>query len=610
MCGISGIFNFNGEQVNEQELYKMNEAIRHRGPDGNGQFIDGNAGIASNRLAIIDLREIANMPIHDVENRYVIVFNGEIFNYIEVREVLLKKGHKFNTASDTEVVLNSYKEWGEDCLHRLNGMWNFAIWDKQEKTMFCSVDRYGIKQLYYYKDKDRLIFGSEIKQLLTCGIDKSVNDEIIYDYLIFHFIDHTEQTFFKHINKLNAGCKLTIKNGEMKISRWYDLSPDNTMTDTKNLYDDFYNLLYDSVRLRLRSDVEVGSCLSGGLDSSAIVCIMHDILHAEGKAEMQKTFTAAFDIPEIDERPFVEEVVKQTNSTQYYLFPEVETFVKDLDRMTYHQDEPYTGSTVFAQWSVFKKIHETGIKVVLDGQGSDEILLGYFSFFPFHLKRNLLNPVKFISEYFNGINTTNLGMNKFTQNLIYFNMGSVRYRHVLRNSRQFVNESFISSHSRRDVFNEMIAATSLKENRLSNLWNISIPSLLRYEDRNSMAFSVEARIPFLDHRLVEYIFSIPFDKLIHKGWTKHVLRESLKGKIPEDIRMRKGKLAFSVPQKQWMKEISGYLIETFSNDFRAGKYIDKDKMIALIRSGNYNDKFLYRAFALEKWMKVFDLRSL
>ena len=609
MCGISGIYNFNGANVDEALLSKMNGIIRHRGPDGNGTFIDGNVGIGSNRLAIIDLREIANMPLHDTENRYVIVYNGEIFNYIEVRNELLKKGYKFNTDSDTEVVINSYKEWGEDCLHKLNGMWDFALWDKKEKTLFCSRDRYGIKPLYYYKDNDKLIFGSEIKQILSCGVDKSVNDEVVYDYLVFNFIDHTEQTFFKHIQKLQAGHKLTVKNGEMKVSRWYNLPADNIMTDTKNLYTDFYNLFYDSVRLRLRSDVEVGSCLSGGLDSSAIVCTMHNILRNEGKSEMQKTYTAVYDDPKIDERPYVEEVIRQTNSTKYYLFPDVKTFVNDLDSLTYHQDEPYTGSTVFAQWCVFKKIHETGIKVVLDGQGSDEILIGYFSFFPLYLKRRMLNPVKFISEYIHGINTTQLGISKFTQNFVYFNTGSFRYRHVMSASKQFVNQSFVSSHKRRDIFNEMIATGSLQSNRLSNLWNISIPSLLRYEDRNSMAFSVESRLPFLDHRLVEYIFSIPYDMLIKKGWTKHVLRESFKGKIPEDIRMRKGKLAFSVPQKEWLKEISDYLIETFSNDFRAGKYIDKDKIINVIKSGNYNDKILYRAFALEKWMKVFDLKS-
>lgn len=607
MCGISGIFNFNGAPVREKKLKEMNRLIRHRGPDGDGIFIDSNVGIGATRLAIIDLREISNMPLYDTENRYVIVYNGEIFNYIEIKKELLQKGYGFNTDSDTEVILNAYKEWGEGCLHKLNGMWAFAIWDKQEKTLFCSRDRYGIKPLYFYKDESTLIFGSEIKQILSCGVDKTVNDDTIYDYLIFNFIDHTENTFFKNITKLQAGHKFTIKNNEFKLSRWYDLPQNNYLQDTKNLYNDFYDLLYDSVRLRLRSDVEVGSCLSGGLDSSAIVCIMHEILHNEGKPEIQKTFTACYDDPLIDERPFVEEVIKQTNSTKYYLFPDVKGFSEDIDKMTYHQDEPYTGATVFAQWSVFKKIHETGIKVVLDGQGSDEILLGYFSFFPFHLKRNLLNPLKFISEYIGGVNTSNLGYNKFTQNLIYFNTGSVRYRHVLKNSRAFVQPDFISSHNRRDIFNQMIAASSIEDNRLSNLWNISLPSLLRYEDRNSMAFSVEARIPFLDHRLVEYIFSIPLDKLIHKGWTKHVLRESLKGKIPEDIRMRKGKLAFSVPQKKWLKEISPYLEDTFNNDFRSGKYIDRSKILNIIKSGNFNDKVLYRAFALEKWMKVFDL---
>jgi asparagine synthase (glutamine-hydrolysing) len=607
MCGISGIFNFNSEVVNKSLLAEMNRITRHRGPDGNGVFAEENVGLASNRLAIIDLREISNMPLYDTENRFVIVFNGEIFNYVEVKNELLKKGHKFNTNSDTEVILNSYKEWGEECLHKLNGMWAFAIWDKKEKTLFCSRDRYGIKPFYYYADSDRLIFASEIKQILYCGVDKSVNDEIIYDYLIFHFIDHTEQTFFKNIQKLQAGHKLTVKNGKMTVAGWYNLPENNPIADTKNLYNDFYNLLYDSVRLRLRSDVEVGSCLSGGLDSSAIVCTMHEILHNEGKPEIQKTYTAAYDEPEIDERPFVEEVIKQTNSTKYYLFPDIKTFLNDLDSLTYHQDEPYTGATVFAQWCVFKKIHETGIKVVLDGQGSDEILLGYFSFFPFHLKRSLLNPVKFVAEYARGVSTTQLGLNKFTQNFVYFNTGFIRYRHVIRSSKNFINQSFVSSHNRMDIFNEMIAASNLQSNRLSNLWNISLPSLLRYEDKNSMAFSVEARLPFLDHRLVEFIFSIPLDKLIHKGWTKHVLRESLKGKIPEDIRMRKGKLAFSVPQKKWLGEISDYLIETFSNDFRAGKYIDKNNILNSVKSGRYNDKLLYRAFALEKWMKVFDL---
>lgn len=607
MCGISVIFNFNGEKVDINRINRLNEIITHRGPDGHGSFAEDNIGIGATRLAIIDLRDIADMPLYDVDNRYVIVYNGEVFNYLEVREGLVKKGHKFKTDSDTEVIINAYKEYGEDCLHKLNGMWAFAIWDKRDKTLFCSRDRYGIKPFYYYVDKDRLIIGSEIKQILDCGVDKTVNDEIVYDYLVFHFIDHTEETFFKRIKKLQAGHKLTVRGNDVIIKKWYEL-PEKELGDTSGLYKDFYELLYDSVKLRLRSDVEVGSCLSGGLDSSSIVCIMHEILRNEGKPEIQKTFTAAYDDPVIDERPFVEEVVMQTNSTRYYLFPDLETFMNDIDKLTYHQDEPYTGATVFAQWCVFRKIHETGIKVVLDGQGADEILLGYFSFFPFYLKRKLINPINFVLEYLRGVGTTQLGYNKFTQNLVYFNTGSVRYRHVLRNSRAFVNQDFVNSFSRRELFNEIIAARSLRHNRLSNLWNISLPSLLRYEDKNSSAFSVEARLPFLDHRLVEFVFSIPYNKLIQKGWTKHVLRESMKNKIPEDIRMRKGKLAFSVPQKRWLGEMKDYLVDTFSNDFRSGKFIDNKKVIETIKSGSYNDKVLYRAFALEKWMKVFGLK--
>lgn len=608
MCGISGIFNLDGNPVQASQIESMNSLITHRGPDGHGVYTDGNIGIGSTRLAIIDLREIANQPMTDTDGRYVIVYNGEIFNYIELRNDLIKKGYRFNNNSDTEVILNSYKEYGEDCLHKLNGMWAFAIWDKKENSLFCSRDRYGIKPFYYYKDQNRFIFGSEIKQILDYKVDKSINDDIIYDYLVFNFIDHTEKTFFKNIKKLPAGWKIKVTENEFSVSKWYEL-PQGRIEGggVKTLYEDFYNLVYDSVRIRLRSDVEVGSCLSGGLDSSTIVCLMNDILHNEGKAEIQKTFTAAYDDPSIDERKYVEEVIRQTKSTKYYCFPDSKGLLEDFDKMVWHQEEPFTGSTVFAQWSVFRKIHETGIKVVLDGQGSDEILLGYFSFFPFHLKRFMLNPFKFFSEFFSGIDTTNLGLIKFSENLVYFNTPFIRYRHVINNAKSFLNRDFVFSRNRRDVFNVMVAASGLDTNRLSNLWNISLPSLLRYEDKNSMAFSVEARLPFLDHRLVEFIFSIPYDYLIKNGWTKFVLRESMKDRIPEDIRMRKGKLAFSVPQKKWLSEMETFLSLTFNEDSRSAKYIDKSKILNSIKTEKYNDKVLFRALNLERWMSVFSL---
>jgi asparagine synthase (glutamine-hydrolysing) len=610
MCGISGILNFNDKPVLQDDVKKMNDLIHHRGPDGEGIFCEGNIGLGSTRLAILDLRSIADQPMFDSTERYVIVYNGEIFNYIELRDDLIGKGYKFRTTSDTEVIINAYIEYGEDCLHKLNGMWAFALWDRKDKKLFCSRDRYGIKPFYYYKDNDRLIIGSEIKQILSCGVKKETNDEMVYDYLVFNFIDHTEQTFFKNIYKLPAGCKITVKGTNFSLNKWYIL-PENKLESNKNnsLYADFYELLYDSIRIRLRSDVEVGSCLSGGLDSSSIVCLMHDELLKSGKTDIQKTFTACFDDKEIDERQYVEEVIKQTNSAKYFLFPDSNELINDFDKMVWHQEEPFVGLTVFSQWSVFKKINETKIKVVLDGQGSDEILLGYFSFFPFYLKSKLMNPFKFISEYIRSIITSRLGVAKFTENLFYFNLPFVRYRHVTNSVKGFINRDFLESYDRKALFYEMIGARNLSSNRLANLWNISLPSLLRYEDKSSMAYSVEARLPFLDHRLVEFIFSIPFDQLIKNGWTKYVLRESMKGRIPEDIRFRKGKLAFSVPQKRWYKEIHEYIKKTMQNDFHASEYIEPEKLIGIFSSGNYNDKVVFRAFGLEKWMKVFDIQS-
>ncbi|MFI5145388.1 MAG: asparagine synthase (glutamine-hydrolyzing) [Ignavibacteria bacterium] len=609
MCGISGIFNINGAPVDEQKLIKMNELIHHRGPDGQGVFVDNNLGIGSNRLAIIDLRKIADQPMYDASGRYVIVYNGEIFNYVEVRAELVAKGYKFNNNSDTEVILNAYIEYGENCLEKLNGMWSFAIWDKQERKLFCSRDRYGIKPFYYYKDNNIFIFGSEIKQLLYLGVPKIPDEEIIYDYLVFNFIDHTEKCFFKNIYKLPAGHYINASDKTFEVKRWYNLSTEkDNHTESKQLISKFGEMLHDSVRLRLRSDVEVGSCLSGGLDSTSIVCLMHDILKEENKTANQKTYTACYDDKEIDERKYVEEVIKQTSSTKYYLFPDSNELLEDFDKLVYHQDEPFNSSSIFSQWCVFKKIHETKIKVVLDGQGSDEILLGYFSFFPFFLKRRMINPISFLNEYFRGIATSQLGFSKFSANFAYFNTPFIRYKHVKNEALKVINQDFLNSFDRKGLFHRMNGAKNLEINRLANLWNISLPSLLRYEDKNSSAFSVEARLPFLDHRLVELIFSLPFQLLIKNGWTKYILRESMKNKIPDDIRLRKGKLAFSVPQKRWFGEIKQNVENTFGDGFVSSRYLDRSGVNNLLHGSIGNDKLLFRAYALERWMRVFEIR--
>lgn len=609
MCGISGLYKFKSISVDKSEIEAMNSLIKHRGPDGSGVYTEDNIGLGSTRLAIIDLSHEADMPLFDTDGRYVIVYNGEIFNFIELRKHLMELGHRFHTNSDTEVVLNAYKEWGEECLHKFNGMWAFALWDKFEKKLFCSRDRYGIKPFYYYTDTEKFIFGSEIKQILYFDINKSVNEEIIYDFVLFNFLDHTDSTFINSVKKLPAGHKLILRDNRINISRWYHLEENiNNSLIGEKLYDQFYQSLYDSVKIRLRSDVEVGSCLSGGLDSSSIVCLMHNILHDEGKTEIQKTYTACYDEPSLDERPYVNEIIEKTKSTKYFLYPTYDELLNDFDNLLWHQDEPIAGLSVFSQWSVFKKIHETNLKVVLDGQGADEILLGYFSFYPFYLKRILQNPFGFMKNYFRGVDTTQLGFFKFGMNFLYFNSPGLRYAHLKNLGRKYLNSNFISLFKSTEKFKQLISG-SLTENRFSNLWNISLPSLLRYEDKNSMAFSVEARLPFLDHRLVELIFSIPFGELIKDGWTKNVLRESMKNILPEKVRKRKGKLAFSVPQDKWVQSLVPIMKDTFLNSEITPRFFNKQNLISMLEKRNYDEKMIFRSFCLLRWMNVFKISS-
>ena len=351
MCGISGIFNTDKKPVHASQIESMNNLINHRGPDGNGVYVEGNLGIGSTRLAIIDLREIANQPMSDTDGRYVIVYNGEIFNYVELRNELLKKGYRFNNNSDTEVILNSYKEYGEDCLHKLNGMWAFAIWDKREKSLFCSRDRYGIKPFYYYKDKSRFVFGSEIKQILDLGVDKTVNDEIIYDYLVFNFIDHTEQTFFKNVQKLPAGWKLKVSAKEFKLSKWYEL-PQGKLEggNLKTLYRDFYNLVYDSVRIRLRSDVEVGSCLSGGLDSSCVSAAAvstgqsrintYTVSYPDNVAFFSEHPDKTFEGVTGDDTHYSQIVADRHRTRHMPLLYDLEDYETAIDRVIWHREKP------------------------------------------------------------------------------------------------------------------------------------------------------------------------------------------------------------------------------------------------------------------------------
>ena len=406
MCGIFGCFDRDGD-VPRNILRRATAIVSHRGPDGWGYLLANPSSGTANfcrdpgefsapatisfghrRLSIIDLSEAAGQPMGTPEGDLWITYNGEIYNYIELRKELAGKGHVFRTASDTEVILHAYREWGEECLSRFNGMWAFGLLDLRRKRLFCARDRMGVKPFYYHTNGKRFLFGSEIKQFF---VDPSIPMEphkgVAYDYLVHGVLDHSDLTFFSKIKQLRGGffliIDLTMESPDPAIRRYWGVDPGariDGLTDAQYA-DRFRELLEDSVRLRLRSDVPVGSCLSGGLDSSSIVCIANRLLREEGGVGKQNTFSSCFEDRRFDERIFIDAVVAATGVRSHCVFPQEGDVFRELSSLLWHQDEPFGSTSIYAQWCVFRLAKETGVKVMLDGQGADELLGGYHGFF-------------------------------------------------------------------------------------------------------------------------------------------------------------------------------------------------------------------------------------
>ncbi|MBK7666201.1 MAG: asparagine synthase (glutamine-hydrolyzing) [Sphingobacteriaceae bacterium] len=390
MCGIAGIVSFK-ENVGLQRLKHMTDVITHRGPDGEGHWIntEGKVCFGHRRLSIIDLSANGKQPMHYADGRYTITFNGEIYNYIEIKQELLAKGYKFQSESDTEVLMALYDLKREKCLNDLDGMFSFSIWDSKEQTLFCARDRFGEKPFYYYKDENEFVFASEIKQFFAAGIKKEPNPQVLYYYLNFGIEgnpNEPEQSFFSNIVQLMPASYLILRNGTIQIKRYWDL---DTQQTSKISFDDsvekFRALFNTSLKRRLRSDVPVGSCLSGGLDSSSIVlCI--DKMKAEGQT--QKTFSARFKDFDKDEGKYMDMVVKKSKSIQNFdVWLTENDFLDNLEEISKHQDEPYGGTSIVAQYNVMKLAKKNGITVLIDGQGSDEYLVGYIPFFITYLNQ-------------------------------------------------------------------------------------------------------------------------------------------------------------------------------------------------------------------------------
>lgn len=590
------------------------QIMKHRGPDDEGVFLEENVGLGFVRLSIIDLSPAGHQPMSSHDERYVIVYNGEIYNYIELRNDLKSLGHSFKTNSDTEVLLASYIEWGEDCLHRFNGMWAFVIYDRIQKRIFAARDRYGIKPFYYCMTNDFLAFASEIPPLLSLLKTKPKPDyQSIFDYLVFNRTDQTERTFFEEIKKLQHGHSIEFKvqgsrfKVQSSIKRWYNLKERVSQSVGFKDPEEYRQLLSSSIGLRLRSDVPVGVCLSGGLDSSSIVSIL---LKDYNKSDLN-TFSAVYETGQAgDETEFIKEFSPFLKN-MFYTTPSAEMLDVDLLNFVRAQAEPIPETGVYAQFRIMKLASEQ-VTVTLDGQGADEELAGYHYFFGFFFKDLLkqLRLRKLSSEmmYYLVRHKSIYGLKTF----IYFLLSERSKTRLRVDEKGYLDPDFVRRFSgTNSIAGDLYNSGSLND-ALINHFEYKLEHLLKWEDRNSMWFSLEARVPFLDYRLVEKSLATSGEMIIRKGWTKHILRESMRWTLPEKIRARKDKIGFGTPQADWFRT-KGWdrkIVDiVLSNSFRERRLIDPDKALKIYKEHLFHkrdaSKEIWKWVNLELWFHSF-----
>jgi asparagine synthase (glutamine-hydrolysing) len=592
MCGIAGLYERRG-RIDLGRLGHMGALLRHRGPDDEGMVLvdpasghaatlggadtpaavfqsqtpyapgkrhgtpagDISVGLAFRRLSIVDLSPGGHQPMCDADATHWIVFNGEIYNWVELRAELEQAGERFTTSSDTEVILAAYRRWGEDCLSRFNGMFGLAIWDQPRRLLFCARDRLGVKPFYYQWDGESFAFASEPKALALTQTRRILPRlSAIRDLVALDWVDHEAGTFFAGIEQLPPGHFVTVGAHGVTLRRWWGLNPDARARGNPPDWErQFTELFTDAVRIRLRADVEVGSCLSGGIDSSAVVTT------ASRLAERPlHTFTCAYEEGRAyDEREFVAATVAASGAKSHLVVPDGGDFWPLFDRMTFQQDEPTAGPGIYSQWKVMELAGRQGLRVLLDGQGGDETLAGYERYLPLRL-RDLLAHGRFVafaqlwSDVARRLGPTHalalviepwLPRGLFAPLRRSFGQGKDRVLSpALRNlpPGAFAKppRAFHSAVLRQQVF---------------DLTQRLLPSLLRYEDRNSMAFSIETRLPFLDYRLVELVLSLPDEERIHGSTTKAILRRALRDRIPPAVLARRDKMGFETPADVWLR---------------------------------------------------------
>jgi len=586
MCGIAGLISNRGESA-KNDLEKMIGAMAHRGPDGVGTWInqEENIYLAHRRLAVIDLSSAAAQPMH-YRDRYTIVHNGEIYNYLELKQTLAQKGYHFHNGSDTEVILAAFDCWREECLKHFDGMFAFVIWDGKEKKLFAARDRFGQKPFFYAlnEKEQQFAFASELKAFKGLGLLSTINERQLLLFLSNGFTnDPTEpiNTFYKSIFQLPPAHYMWVDpssaDGMLLIKCWWDLDKEQKhQIKDADAIESFRELFKQSLKRSLRSDIPIGTCLSGGLDSSSIVALTSSM---NQNGDGYKVFSAVFPGFEKDESGYSTIVAKQFGLKQFttgvmYLPDELETFL-------YHQDEPVASASAYAQFKVFELAKTEGIRVLLDGQGADEILAGYPKYVHWFLQEMLMNNRNQFSKEKSALRANGVPFQWNWKNYLAAVLPAhaairleKRALRKIKASSEF-NKEFIRSNHNHDLIYKPFVA-KLNDLLYFNACQGGLQELLRYADRNSMAHGCEVRLPFLNHELVEFIFSLPSLLKIRNGYSKWILRKSVEEILPPEITWRKDKIGFEPPQENWMQEKRMQeLIKEAKSDLVQQKILDK-----------------------------------
>jgi asparagine synthase (glutamine-hydrolysing) len=577
MCGISGIISRRDQPVARASIERITDLVAHRGPDGKGYYEGPNFSFGHRRLSILDLSEHGQQPML-YRDRYWITYNGEIYNYLELRVELEKLGHSFQSGTDTEVILAAYAAWGPECCRRFNGMWAFAIHDARERVIFFARDRFGVKPLYYTQTSEHFAFGSELKQLVALQGTPRANHRVVCEWLLTSFDEAGPETFFDGIQSFPQGHwgVYDLSTHRLTLDRYYQLAvdPEVATLSEADAVGRLRSLFEDAVRIRLRSDVRVGTCLSGGLDSSATSAVASRLYHASANERFLGVHARSIDA-ERDESSFARMAAEYSDIDLRVVEPSSADFAANMDELIDTQEEPFGSPSMFMGWHVFQRAREVGCRVMLNGQGGDEVLLGYERYFSAFL--HSLSPTRFLREAVAQSRHSKLSFREVMLYRFYFTNAALRIRQLKRRSMLLprVKDEFdfevvrSSTRSFRDL-------ESLQQMEISRL---QLPHLLRYEDRNSMRHSVETRLPFLDYRIVELSVSLPAEYKIRSGWTKYALRRAMEGQLPSEIVWRKDKMGFEAPERSWLASARAPMKQAIADSHILGRIAQRPRLL-------------------------------